>query len=110
VNPLTISLISFVFILGGALFGFYLGSVLPNDHLSHESRDAVKMGWGIIATMSALVLGLFVASAKNTFDVVNVGYTDRAVKFIVLNHILAEYGVQADGVRSHLVLGFVGKH
>jgi hypothetical protein len=58
-DPVTISLISFVFILGGALFGFYLGSVLPEDHLSPESREAVKMGWGIIATMSALVLGLF---------------------------------------------------
>jgi hypothetical protein len=102
-GPATISLISFVFILGGALFGFYLGSVLPEDHLSHESREAVKMGWGIIATMSALVLSLLVASAKNTFDVVNVEYTDAAVKLIVLNHILAEYGVEADGVHSHLL-------
>jgi hypothetical protein len=102
-NPVTLSLISFVFILGGALFGFYLGSVLPEDHLSQESREAVKMGWGIIATMSALVLSLLVASAKNTFDVVGVEYTDVAVKLIVLNHILAEYGVEADGVRSHLI-------
>ena len=79
-DPVTLSLISFVFILGGALFGFYLGSVLPENHLSQESREAVKMGWGIIATMSALVLGLLVASAKNTFDVVGVEYTDAAVK------------------------------
>jgi hypothetical protein len=54
-DPFTLSLISFVFILGGALFGFYLGRVLPEDHLSHDSKEAVKMGWGIIATMSALV-------------------------------------------------------
>jgi hypothetical protein len=102
-EPLTISLISFAFILAGALLGFYLGGVLPEDHLSQESREAVKMGWGIIATMSALVLGLLVASAKNTFDSVGLEYTDRAVKFIVLNHTLLEYGVEADSVRSHLV-------
>jgi uncharacterized membrane protein len=101
-EPLTISLISFAFILAGALIGFYLGGVLPENHLSHESKEAVKMGWGIIATMSALVLSLLVASAKNTFDSVSVEYTDRAVKLIVLNHTLAEYGVEADGVRSHL--------
>jgi hypothetical protein len=78
-NPLLVSLISFAFILGGALMGFYLGSVLPEHHLSHDSKEAVKMGWGIIATMSALVLSLLVASAKNTFDAVNVECTDSAV-------------------------------
>src|ERR1700733_12493777 len=102
-EPFVISLISFAFILGGALVGFYLGGVLPEDHLSKESREAVKMGWGIIATMSALVLGLLVASAKNTFDTVGVEYTNRAVKAIVLNHTLVEYGGEADGVRSHLI-------
>jgi hypothetical protein len=102
-DPVTISLVSFVFIFGGALLGIYLGSVLPENHLSHDSREAVKMGWGIVATMSALVLGLLVASAKNTFDLVNEEYTDTAVKLITLNHILAEYGVQGNDVRSDLL-------
>jgi Protein of unknown function (DUF4239) len=101
-DPITISVISFAFILAGALLGYFLGGILPENHLTQESKEAVKMGWGIIATMSALVLSLLVASAKNTFDSVGVEYTDTAVKYIVLNHILAGYGAEADGVRSHM--------
>src|SRR5476651_1696373 len=85
-EPLTISLISFAFIFSGALSGFYCGHRLPEHHLSSESKDAVKMGWGIVATMSALVLSLLVASAKNTFDTVNSESTQDSAKLIVLNH------------------------
>ena len=101
-DPLTISSISFFFILGGMLLGFYINRRLPEHHLSSESKDSVKMTWGIIATMSALVLGLLVASAKNTFDTVNNERTEAAAKLIILNHILVRYGPDADGLRQDL--------
>jgi hypothetical protein len=101
-EPIQISLISFAFIIAGALFGFYLSSILPETHLSHDSKEAVKMGWGIIATMSALVLSLLVASAKNTFDVVNSETTETAAQIIVLNHALLQYGPDADPIRNDL--------
>ena len=37
-------------------------------HVSAESKDAVKLGIGLIATMTALVLGLLVSTAKSSFD------------------------------------------
>ncbi|MCE0521583.1 MAG: DUF4239 domain-containing protein [Methylacidiphilales bacterium] len=101
-EPLTISLISFASILGGALFGFFFARVLPEHHLGPDSKDAVKMGWGIVATMSALVLSLLVASAKNTFDTVNSESTETSAKLIMLNHTLVEYGSDADAVRNDL--------
>jgi hypothetical protein len=101
-SPLIISLIAFAFIFAGALFGPYLGRLLPDHHLSSDSRDAIKMTWGILATMSALVLGLLVASAKNSFDTVNNEVTVVAAKILVLNHILVLYGPQADGARDEL--------
>ena len=103
-EPITISSISFCFIFAGALAGFYFGHRLPEHHLSSESKDAVKMGWGIVATMSALVLSLLVASAKNTFDTVNSECTESAAQIIVLNDILVQYGPQADAVRTDLRL------
>ncbi len=60
------------------------------------------MGWGIVATMSALVLGLLVASAKNTFDTVSSESTDASAKIIMLNHILVQYGSDADAERHDL--------
>ena len=42
--------------------------MLPEHHPSAESKDVVKLAMGLIATMSALVLGLLIASAKSSFD------------------------------------------
>jgi hypothetical protein len=60
------------------------------------------MTWGILATMSALVLGLLVASAKNSFDTVNSEITGVVAKILVLNHMLVLYGPQADAARNEL--------
>ena len=43
---------------------------LPEHHLSAESKDAVKLAMGLVATMTALLLGLLVSSAKGTYDTV----------------------------------------
>ena len=64
----TISLIVFACIFGGALCGIFLHAVLPEHHRSAESKDIVKLGMGLVATMAALVLGLLVASAKGSYD------------------------------------------
>ena len=51
-----------------ALVGMLLHSVLPQNHLSAETKGAVNLGTGIIGTMAALVLGRLVASAKGSYD------------------------------------------
>ena len=101
-SPTAVGLISFGFITGGSLLGFHLSQRLPDHHLSTESREAVKMTWGIIATLTALVLGLLIASAKTNFDTVNSERTGSAAKLIVLNHILVRYGPQAVALRQNL--------
>ena len=60
-----ISAIVFACVMSGALFGTVLHSSLPAHHLSGESKDLIKLGTGLIATLVALVLGLLVASAKS---------------------------------------------
>ena len=64
----TISLIVFACVFGGALLGILLHAVLPQHHLTNESKDIVKLGMGLVGTMAALVLGLLVASAKGSYD------------------------------------------
>ena len=46
----------------------FVRDALPEHHLSADSKDVVKLGIALIATMSALVLSLLVASAKGAFD------------------------------------------
>ena len=40
---------------------------LPDHHLSADSKDAVKLAMGLVATMTALLLGLLGFSALRTF-------------------------------------------
>jgi hypothetical protein len=62
-----IRLVVFACVFGGALFGMFLRGVLPEHHLSADSKDTVRIGMGLIGTLTALVLGLLIASAKNYF-------------------------------------------
>ena len=66
-----IGLITLVCVYAGALLGLGLQRLLPEHRLSDESRDAVKLVAGLLATLSALVLGLLIASAKGSFDAVS---------------------------------------
>jgi hypothetical protein len=65
---MAISWVVFACVFGGALLGMLLRNVLPEHHLKEDSKDAVKLGMALIATMSALVLGLLIASAKSSYD------------------------------------------
>lgn len=98
----TISAIVLLCIFGGTLLGFLLQRVLPEKQLSPESRQAVNLGMGIIGTMSALVLGLLVASAKGTYDAQNDALIDASAKVIFLDQTLRDYGPDAQETRVAL--------
>jgi hypothetical protein len=84
------------------LLGLLLRSLLPDQHLQEESKDTIKLGAGMVATVSALVLGLLVASAKNTFDTTEEEITQRATKIIFLDRLLADYGPETKATREQL--------
>ena len=56
---------------GGVILGMWLRNILPTHHLEGDSKDTVKVGIGLVASMTALVLGLVTASAKNSFVTVD---------------------------------------
>jgi hypothetical protein len=97
-----IALLSLVCIFGGALLGLAVRKILPGDHLSPESRDAIKVGAGMIGTMAALVLGLLVSSAKSNFDAANAAIVQGSAKAILLDRVMVNYGPESKEVREHL--------
>lgn len=101
-----IALIIFFCIFGSALLGFFLGKILPHRHLDSDSKDIVKLATGLIATMSALVLGLLVSAAKGTFDQANNELMQMAVKVVVLDRALAAYGPEANEIRILIKSGY----
>jgi hypothetical protein len=94
---------------GGALLGVCLRKFLPVGQLSSDSRDVVKLGVGLIATLAALVLGLMVSSAKSTFDSVNAGLTQSAANIADLDRIMSQYGPETNVARDQLRHGLVSQ-
>ncbi len=101
-NPTMVGIIVFACTFGGVLLGMWLQKTLPGHHLDAESKDAVKVGIGLIATMTALVLGLVTASAKNSYDDVNSGVKKAAVDVLALDRVLARYGSETEEIRKGL--------
>jgi hypothetical protein len=108
-SSLQISLTTFGCLLGGVLLGMRLHDRLPNHHLSKESQDTVKLGAGMVATMSALILGLLVSSAKSSFDAMNNALALNSAKIIQLDYLLSEYGPEAQPLRVALKQGLAGR-
>lgn len=101
-TALNIALISTACIFGGVLLALWLQNLLPDHHLSSESKDTIKLGAGLLATLSALILGLLVSSAKTAFDTMNAQVTQGAAKLIYLDRVLADYGPETKADREFL--------
>jgi hypothetical protein len=101
-GSMTLGLITAGCTFGGALIGVWLQKRLPRHHLDNDSQEVVKLGAGIIGTITALVLGLLVSSAKGTFDTINDGIKQTSAKLILLDRILAQYGPNAQGIRDQM--------
>jgi hypothetical protein len=100
VGTIATSLVAFLTVFGAALFGMLLRRLLPENHLTPKTEDAVKLAMGFVATMAALILGLLVAAAKESFDKHSAGVTQMAAKVIYLDRLLANFGPEANEVRG----------
>ena len=101
-SSITISFIVFACVFGGALLVILLRAVLPQNHLSAESKDIVKLGMGLVGTMAALVLGLLVASAKGSYDAQIGELTQGSTNILLLDRLLAQYGPETKEARALL--------
>jgi hypothetical protein len=97
-----VSLILFACVYGGALLGSSLRSRIPEQYLGSDSKDVVKLATGLIGTMSALVLGLLVASAKSSYDKQKDELTQIAAEVALLDRALAHYGPETSPARRML--------
>lgn len=101
-SPMTIGWVVFACVCGGALLGMFLRRILPQHHINEDSKELVKLGMGLIATMAALVLALLIASAKSYHDLQNTEVTELASDCILLDRTLALYGPETKDARSQI--------
>jgi hypothetical protein len=101
-SAIAIGLITFVCVFGGSLLGLYLRKVLPGHHLRDDSKDAVRTGVAMIATLAALVLGLLISSGKDSLDSINAAFTQNGARIIMLDRVLKSYGPETKEIREQL--------
>src|SRR5580704_16527333 len=83
----------------------FVRDALPEHHLSADSKDVVKLGIALIATMTALVLSLLVASAKGAFDTRSNQLVQTSADIILLDRALARYGPETGRARCTVLTG-----
>jgi len=86
----------------GALLGIRVSQALPERHLDAGSKDVVRLCMGLIATMTALILGLVTASAKESFDSQGAAMRSVATEVVTLDRTLAAFGPEAAPIRTEL--------
>jgi len=91
-----------VLVAAGTLLGMYLRVILPEHHLSEDSKDIIRISTAMIATLAALVVGLLIASAKSSFDSKNSALTRSASRFVLLDRTMAQYGPETREARGLL--------
>ena len=95
-------LISFASILIGAAVGMGLKRFLPAEVLEGGSKEAIRLGAGFLSTLSALVIGLMIASAKNSYDTQNTNIRQLGANVVLVDQMLLKYGPETKTARALL--------
>jgi hypothetical protein len=101
-NPLIIGLLVYALLLAGAFVGWKMRNRLPAHHLAEETKSLVNMSTAVVATVSALVLGLLISNANTTFTRLGGEVTSLSAEILRLDQILRRYGSAADPARGIL--------
>jgi hypothetical protein len=101
-DALAIGGLMFAATFGGALLGLALRSRLPQHHRDAETKDVVRVSIATVATLSALVVGLLIASAKTAFDERDSEVKHAAAQTLVLYRRLVNYGPETQEARAVL--------
>ena len=97
---MTFALISFACTFGAAVVATFIGALLPAAALTKQSEDVVRLGIGLVAAMTALLLGLVTAGARSTFDSQDTAVRNSAAAILTLDRLLARYGPETKPTRD----------
>jgi hypothetical protein len=77
-----IGLVVLAIVFSSALLGMLVSRILPQDHLTDQTKSVVTRSMGVVGTLTALVLGLLIAGASSSFNTKNKEVTQVAADLI----------------------------
>lgn len=93
-------LVTFGATVGGMLLGMVLRALLPAVTLNTETKEVVRLGVGLLATLSAVAISLMIASAKTSYDTQDAHFRQFSADVILTDQLLAQYGSGAVEIRK----------
>jgi hypothetical protein len=94
-NSTTVGLLALGATFAAALMAMFIGYRLPEHHLDSYSKEVVRLVMGLIATITALVLGLLISSAHSAYDAQQAELQQLSVHVYQIDRILAHFGPDA---------------
>ena len=91
-SPAFISILTFSLVFLSTIAGMIMQYILPEHHLSEDSKTIIKASRSVVIGLAALTLGLLIATAKESFDTKGAELKSSASKMIVINRLLLKYG------------------
>ena len=101
-NPLIDGIIVFLILLAGAFAGWTMRQRLPEHHLTDDTKSLVSVSMAVVATVSALVLGLLISNANTSFRALGGEVTTLSAQILRLDNILRRYGPDTYQARETL--------
>jgi hypothetical protein len=101
-NSTWVSLAVFACTFGAALLAILVRERLPAHHVEGDSREVVKLVLGLMATLTALVLGLLISSAHSAYDAQVAELQQLSVHTYQLDRLLVHFGAEAAPLRAEL--------
>lgn len=101
-NSVLISLAVFACTFGGALLGMSRRRLLPKERFTDDSIRVIGLATGMIVTMSGIVIGMLVSSAKSSYEARHQELIQISSNIVMLDRLLANYGPGAQEARAQL--------
>ena len=101
-HSLNVSLFVFLLVSAGAIGGILLRRVLPDEHFSPDAKVVIRLSMGFVVTMTGLVLGMLVSSAKSSYDAQKLVVARMSSELILLDRYLEDFGPETNMIRVQL--------
>jgi hypothetical protein len=101
-SPFIIGVIVFAVILAGAFGAWTASKYLSAHHLNDETKNHVTVSMAVVATLTALVLGLLISNANTSFVARSNEVISLSADILRVDQLLRYYGPETDPARESL--------
>jgi Protein of unknown function (DUF4239) len=103
-NSIAVSSIVFLSILASGLVGMAVRRAMPADRLGSGEKEVARLVTGLMTTMTAIVLGMLVSSAKASYDARTNEIAEISSQVVTIDRMLSKYGTETAEMRAQFRL------